>query len=87
MSSKQSIQFIVDTISGTHGKEFILHLIDKHIDRNRYDYIIRKTEYAGHGSELARRAAEEKTDIVVAIGGDGTINEIVRSLIHTDTAM
>lgn len=87
MSSKQSIQFIVNPISGTHGKEFILHLIDKHIDRNRYDYIIRKTEYAGHASELARRAAEEKTDIVVAIGGDGTINEIGRSLIHTDTAM
>ena len=70
-----------------HGKEFILHLINKHIDRNQYDYTICKTEYAGHASEIARDAAEKGIDIVTAIGGDGTINEIGRSLIHTDTAL
>lgn len=87
MNSRKRIKFIVNPISGTHGKEFILHLIDKHIDRSLYDFSICKTEYAGHATELARQAAEENTDIAVAIGGDGTINEIGRSLIHTDTAM
>ena len=87
MSSKKSITFIVNPISGVHGKEFILHLINKHIDRNQYDYTICKTEYAGHASEIARDAAEKGIDIVTAIGGDGTINEIGRSLIHTDTAL
>lgn len=87
MNSKKRILFIVNPISGTHGKEFVLHLIDKYIDRTRYDYTVRKTEYAGHACQLAHQAAEEKTDIVVAIGGDGTINEIGRSLVHTDTAM
>ncbi len=87
MNSKKRILFIVNPISGTHGKEFVLHLTDKYIDRTRYDYTVRKTEYAGHACQLARQAAEEKTDIVVAIGGDGTINEIGRSLVHTDTAL
>lgn len=45
------------------------------------------TERAGHAIEIAARAAEEKIDIVVAIGGDGTINEIARSLVHTGTAL
>lgn len=87
MNLKKRILFIVNPISGIHGKEFVLHLIDKYIDRTRYDYTVRKTEYAGHACQLACQAAEEKTDIVVAIGGDGTINEIGRSLVHTDTAM
>ena len=87
MNSKKHIIFIVNPISGTHSKEFILHLIDKGIDRDQYDYTVRQTEYAGHATEIARQAAEAKTDIVVAIGGDGTINEIGRALIHTDTAL
>lgn len=87
MNSRKRIQFIVNPISGTHGKEFILHLINKYINRDLYDYTICKTEYAGHASELAQKAVSEKIDIVVAIGGDGTINEIGRSLIQTDTAM
>ena len=64
-----------------------MHQIEKRLDHSLYNYTIRKTEYAGHAIEIARQAAEEKKDIVVAIGGDGTINEIGRSLIHTDTAM
>lgn len=87
MDSKKEIVFIVNPISGTHGKEFILHQVEKRLNHTLYDYTIRKTEYAGHATEIARQAAEEKKDIVVAIGGDGTINEVGRALIHTDTAM
>lgn len=87
MSSKKQIIFIVNPISGTHGKENILRLIEERLDRSVYDYAIRKTEYAGHASELALEAARNQADIVVAIGGDGTVNEIGRSLVHTQTAM
>lgn len=87
MDPKKRIIFVVNPISGTHGKEFILKLIERELDTSKYEYSIRKTEYAGHASEIAAQAAAEGTDIVVAIGGDGTINEIGRALIHTDTAM
>lgn len=87
METKKRIIFVVNPISGTHGKEFILRLIEKELNHSIYDYSIRKTEYAGHASEIAAQAAAEHTDIVVAIGGDGTINEIGRAIIHTNTAM
>ena len=65
----------------------ILNLLDGKIDKARYSWEVVYTERAGHAVEIAAKAAEEKTDIVVAIGGDGTINEIARSLVHTDTAL
>ena len=61
--------------------------IDERIDRALFDYSIVKTQYAGHAVEIAATAAKENVDIVVAIGGDGTINEIGRSLVHTNTAL
>jgi YegS/Rv2252/BmrU family lipid kinase len=87
MTPKKQIIFIVNPISGTQNKRAILKLIDERINRDLFDYRIVRTQYAGHAVEIARQAAEDKADLVVAIGGDGTINEIGRSLVHTDTAL
>lgn len=87
MTTKKKIVFIVNPISGTQDKDTILKWIDERIDRSSYDYLIERTQYAGHASEIAARAAEEDAFAVVAIGGDGTVNEVGRSLIHTATAM
>lgn len=87
MTEKKKIVFIVNPISGTQGKKAILKLIDERIDRSIYDYSIVKTEYAGHASIIAKEAAKNGIHVVVAIGGDGTINEIGRSLVHTNTAL
>ena len=81
------IIFVVNPISGTQSKELILNLLDEKIDKARYTWEVVYTERAGHAVEIAAKAAEEKADVVVAIGGDGTINEIARSLVHTDTAL
>ncbi|MGA9532601.1 MAG: diacylglycerol kinase family protein [Anaerolineales bacterium] len=40
------------------------------------------TEYPGHGTELATRAAEEGYDVVAALGGDGTVHEVVNGLMQ-----
>ncbi|WP_416982326.1 diacylglycerol/lipid kinase family protein [Streptomyces sp. T028] len=41
------------------------------------------TEYRGHARDLGRQAAESgNTDLVVALGGDGTVNEVVNGLLH-----
>ena len=79
--------FIVNPISGTQSKELILNLLDEKIDKEKYIWDVVYTKRAGHAIEIAAQAAEMKTDVVVAIGGDGTINEIGRSLVYTETAL
>ncbi|MFD9001215.1 diacylglycerol/lipid kinase family protein [Streptomyces sp. NPDC059582] len=41
------------------------------------------TEYRGHARDLGRQAAQsEDIDLIVALGGDGTVNEVVNGLLH-----
>ena len=87
MMKKKKITFILNPISGTHSKKEIPALIEETLDAELYDYEIRFTEYAGHASEIAKEYADKGTDIVVAVGGDGTVNEVARSLVHTKTAL
>lgn len=45
------------------------------------------TEYRGHARDLGRQAAESgEVDLVVALGGDGTVNEVVNGLLHNGPA-
>src|SRR3954462_4497578 len=41
-----------------------------------------ETEHRGHGRELGRRAVEDGVDVVVTLGGDGTVNEVVNGLLE-----
>lgn len=83
----KKIIFIVNPISGTQSKELILNLLHEKIDKKKYTWEVLHTQRAGHAVELAAQAAEQGVHMVVAIGGDGTINEIGRSLVHTETAL
>ena len=87
MTEKKRIIFVVNPISGTQSKKAILKWIDERMDRSVYDYSIVKTQYAGHATQIAASAVQDKADVVVAIGGDGTINEIARALVHSETAL
>ncbi len=70
--------FIVNPISGNGRKlRLISYLREK-------GYKVVCTEYAGHGEILAREATE---NVVVAVGGDGTVNEVARGLAGTGKAL
>ena len=85
--NKKKITFILNPISGTDSKAGIPDLIEERLDKDRFDYCIAETSYAGHATELAKEAAKDGVNIVVAVGGDGTVNEVGRALTQTDTAM
>lgn len=87
MPEKKKIHFIINPISGTHKKDQMILSIKRHLDMERFDYEIKYTQYAGHAAVLAQEAADCGVDIVAAIGGDGTVNEVARSLVHRHTAL
>lgn len=84
---KKQFVFIANPISGTHSKKAVVDAIPAVMARVEADFKIVWTEYAGHAEELARQSALEGADVCVAIGGDGTVNEVARALLHTDTAL
>lgn len=85
--NKKKIIFILNPISGTVSKAGIPGLIEERLDKEKFDCRIAETKYAGHATELAQQAARQGIDIVVAVGGDGTVNEVGRALVNTKTAM
>jgi len=82
---KKKVLYIINPISGIKKNDNIKEIIENETNNNQFDLQIIHTEYPGHGKEIAKWAVENKFDIVVAVGGDGTVNEICDALINTDT--
>ena len=68
---------------GAKAVEIVVPLLLKNGCEVEYAY----TQYAGHATELASQASEVGFDLVVAVGGDGTVNETAQGLIGTQTCM
>lgn len=85
MSSQKNILFLLNPISGVGKKGDIPVFIDKYIG-NLHNTEIRYTEHVGHGKEIAE-AEHQNYDAIIAIGGDGTVNEIGNGVANTSCAM
>ncbi|NTV84564.1 MAG: acylglycerol kinase family protein, partial [Bacteroidales bacterium] len=77
---KHKICFIYNPISGTRKSGRFDELIRHNLDLDKFDYAIRETKSPKDATRLASVAAQESFDIVVAAGGDGTINEVVQGI-------
>lgn len=84
---KTRILFITNPIAGTHEKRSIIESLPRYLPRERFEWEVVWTEHRGHAAEIALQAAEDAFDVCAAIGGDGTVNEVARSLCHTQTAL
>lgn len=84
---KKQIRYIINPRSGAKGKAFLPAMIEQFTDKNEIDFEICFTEAPKHATVLARQAAEMKYDIVVAVGGDGSVNETAKGLLGSDTAL
>lgn len=85
--SKKKVYVIINPVSGTSSKNNLPHKIAAAFDQHRFDVHIFITGYAGHGSEIALSAIKNKVEYVVAVGGDGTVNEVGGTLVGSDTAL
>ena len=84
---KERIQFIINPNSGVKKKIHIPKLIDNHLDKNKYDYEIVYTQRAGHATELAQKAVADGFDIITAVGGDGSLNEVAKGVMGTKATL
>ena len=87
MEKRKHILAIINPVSGVGSKDKIPRLIETVVDNEKNDVSIVMSEYAGHAHEIAEMAVAEGIDVVVAIGGDGTVNEVGSALCGTDTAL
>lgn len=85
--TKQHLVFIINPKSGVEREKAIQKAIADKLDLQRFSYEIVHTEYAKHGTTLAKSAAEKGAYAVVAVGGDGSVNDIVAGLLNTNTAL
>ena len=85
--NRKRILFIINPISGQRRFKNLEERIERGIDQKKYRIDIRTTQFAGHAKTLASDAVKARTDIIVAVGGDGTINEVASSLIGSNAML
>lgn len=87
MVKKKKVVFILNPVSGTRKKALVPGLIRQYLNHDLYDYEIAETQRAFHAHALAKAAAEAGASMVVAAGGDGTVNEVASGLLYSDSAL
>ena len=87
MGGRRKIYIIINPVSGYGHKGMISGKINALIDTARFDHQIVFTNYKGHAREISAKAAAENAFAVIAVGGDGSINDIACGIVNTPTAL
>lgn len=80
----KKIAFIFNPISGKGKQKNIPQLIEKNLDATKFEFQLFNSEHAGHMNILAKEAINKGFEIIVVIGGDGSINEVFPNLMHSN---
>ncbi len=81
MSLKKSISFIVNPIAGGKNKKYLVRYLQDHLDKEVFSFRILFSNGPHHAYELSRKEIKGGADILVAVGGDGTINEVAKAIL------
>jgi YegS/Rv2252/BmrU family lipid kinase len=79
----KSVHFIVNPIAGKGDCTIDEALLSHYFEPEYYDVCIKVSNYSGHATELAKASMLQGAQIIVACGGDGTINEVATCLVHS----
>jgi diacylglycerol kinase (ATP) len=85
--SLKHIVFIINPKSGVEREKEIKQGIETHLDKQQFSYELLFTEFAKHGTTLAKEAARNGAYAVVAVGGDGSVNDVVQGLLGSNTLL
>lgn len=81
---EEKIRFIVNPVAGSGRALNVAREIENYLKDKEINYQIIYTEETGHGKYLAQEAVREDFTTVVAVGGDGTVNEVINGLAYED---
>lgn len=81
---RHNICFIINPIAGRKKGTDVIRVIEAAIDTNKFKHTIFVSRKPGHVTLLADEAVNNGADIIVAVGGDGTVNEVARRIVKTN---
>ena len=84
---KKKMLVIVNPISGVGRQKKIERLLKDNLNLDLYEYTVRYTEHIHHGTELAREGAMQGFDIISAVGGDGSVNDVITGMYGSDATL
>jgi diacylglycerol kinase (ATP) len=83
----KKVLFIVNKFAGGFQAELEGRIVDLFQTQNNTECSIEFTQGRGHATELARLAVQQNFSQVIAVGGDGTVNEVAQGLLNTPVQM
>lgn len=86
MPAAHHIAFIVNPVAGRGKSKHLAEQLISYLRDNAIPHAIISTKRRGHGTELAREASKT-SDYVVAVGGDGTVNEVAAGVVNTQATL
>lgn len=84
---RKNIEIIANKCSGKGNGAKCLAVVEAYLCENGVPYRVHETHGVGHGKELAARLCAEGADTVVALGGDGTLHEVLNGMDFTSARM
>jgi YegS/Rv2252/BmrU family lipid kinase len=81
------ICFIINPKAGPTTFQRQIEKATSHLLKRGHEIAVVETQKKGDATELARQAAQDRFDVGVAVGGDGTVNEVCNGLVNTETAL
>lgn len=87
--TENRVMMIINPVSGVNQqkKKVLAGMAARVLEGQGKELRIEYTSHQGHATELAKQAVEEQFGMVVAVGGDGSVNEIARVLVDTPVVL
>ncbi|GHC55188.1 diacylglycerol/lipid kinase family protein [Ulvibacter litoralis] len=82
-----NIHFIVNPVAGCGKNSLSEDFLNGYFEAENFQVVVKESAYAKNAIQLAKQSVAEKADIIVACGGDGTINEVASSCVHTEVVL
>ncbi len=83
----EKITFIINPTAGHKRYRTVEKEIYKYINRNKFQFNIEYSKQRGDVKNLAKKAIISGSNIIIAVGGDGTVNEVSSEIINSKVKM